>query len=78
MKKSKEEIFAQEIASSLGDPGSAELYHSFARTYPEHLLRTILAEVLSVPLMKIRKSRGALFTYLVHKYGQKNTNHRRD
>jgi hypothetical protein len=75
--KSKQELLAFEIARSLGDTRSSELYLSFAQTYPEHLLRAILAEVLSVPLVKIRKSRGALFTFLVRKYGDKNTyNHR--
>lgn len=75
--KSREELFAQEIAFTLGDRESLSLYRSFVEMYPEPLLRKALNEVMAVPDAQIRKSRGALFTFLIHKYGQKSIRHPR-
>jgi DNA replicative helicase MCM subunit Mcm2 (Cdc46/Mcm family) len=76
MNSPSDEILASELAEALDDRESLSLYVSYARTYPAPLLKRALAEALSVPVEKIRKSRGALFTYLVRKYANKNTNDR--
>lgn len=74
---SEEKPIAEELAFSLNDRESFQLYKSYAQTYPESLLRKILAEVLAVPIERIKKSRGALFTYLLKKYAHsKQYNHR--
>ena len=68
---------ARELAFSLNDPECLSLYESYTQTYPESLLRKILGEVLEVPAERIKKSRGALFTYLLKKYAHpKYNNHR--
>lgn len=68
----KENQFARELALSLNDLESLELYESYAHDYPESLLRTIFTDVMSVPEHKIKKSRAALFNFLVNKYAKRN------
>ncbi len=70
----EEKILAEELAISLNDQGSRQLYETFAAEYPEYLLRRILEEVLRVPAARIKKSRGALFTYLLRKYAASKSN----
>ncbi len=70
------ESLAREIAESLGDAESLSLYRMYTETVSEELLRRALSEALSVPEEKIKKSRGALFTYLVRKYVRRYGNHR--
>lgn len=60
---------AQEIASALNDMEALPCYVSFTQKYSETFLRKILLRVLSVPDHKIRRTRGALFTYLVQQNG---------
>lgn len=62
---------ANEIAETLNDRDALPLYLMFARKYQEAFLRKVLAKVMSIPESKIRKTRGALFTFLVN---QGNTN----
>ena len=71
-----EELLALEIANALGDEVNLSQYKQYAQKHPEPFLRQILQEVLAYPVAKIRKSRGALFSYLVFKYGRKH-NHSR-
>ena len=67
----KEEKLAREIASALDDLVSLPIYEKFTTKYSEQFLRKILQRVLSVPEKDIRKTRGALFTYLVNQnYGR--------
>ena len=61
---------ANEIAENLKDRGSIALFLTYASKYKEQFLREILAKVMSLDETKIRKSRGALFTYLVNQHGQ--------
>ena len=75
---SRSELFAEELALSLNDRASLQLYESFAQRYPESFLRRILNEVLEVPAERIKKSRGALFTYLLKKYANQSHNNNRD
>ena len=76
--KAKPNHFAHELAQELDDLKSLSLYESYVQNYPASFLRTILIEVLGVPAHMIRKSRAALFTYLVRKYGERANHHPRD
>lgn len=67
----REKLLALDLAEALGDPEGLLLYLSYVNKYPEGLLRRVLGEVLEIPPDKIKKSRGALFNYLVKKYTQK-------
>jgi hypothetical protein len=65
----KEEKLAREIADALGDIEALSIYEGFAHKYKEEFLRRILQRVLAVPEDQIRKTRGALFTYLIKQHG---------
>jgi hypothetical protein len=64
---------AHEIAEALNDEPSVPLYLHFTRKYKEEHLRKLLERVLSIPERKIKKTRGALFTYLVTYHENKHS-----
>jgi DNA-binding transcriptional MocR family regulator len=66
--QSKEELLAHDLAEALSDQGRFSIYLSYAKRYSEHFLRRILAETEMTPEKRIRKSRAALFNYLLHHY----------
>lgn len=73
MATSKEEKLAREIADVLNDTESLTVHIGFVEKYSEAFLRKTLQKVLSIPENQIRKTRGALFTYLVKQHGWRNT-----
>lgn len=64
------ELLAKELATGLGDMANLKYYQSVARKHPEWLLRNIFNRVRDIPESKIRKSKGALFNYLLQKHGK--------
>jgi hypothetical protein len=64
----QETRLANEIADQLNDHGSLHLFLNFSRKYREDYLRKILEKVMSIPDRQIKKTRGALFTFLVHQH----------
>lgn len=76
--KNQAELLALDLAKELDDPPGLPLYLSYAKKYPASLLRQALGVVKEIPSQKVKKSRGALFNYLVQKYAQKTRNHSRD
>ena len=63
---------AHEIADALKDHDSIPLHLQHVRKYKEAFLRKILAKVMSVDERKIKRSRAALYTFLINqssKYG---------
>jgi len=76
--KSRQELLASDLADALNDHQGLALYLSYARRFPEALLRKVLGEVKEIPSEKIRKSRGALFNHLVRKYAKEATKNHRD
>jgi len=69
----KEVNLAFELAEKLHDRNSIAQYLNMCRKYKPTFLKDVLTEVLRTPQKNIRKSRGALFTYLVKKYADKNS-----
>ncbi len=68
--ESHELTLANEIADTLNDRESLPLYLSFVRKYKDEHLRKILKRVMSIPDEQIKKTRGALFTFIVNnQYG---------
>ncbi len=65
---------ANEIAETLKDRDALPLFLAYTRKYQESHLRRILAKVMSIPEGSIRKSRGALFTFLINQHGSSNNN----
>lgn len=78
MYNEQEKKLANELAIALNDREALSLYLSFARKYREEFLRKILLRTLSVPEEKIRRTRGALFTYLIGQHGHDDTNYFRN
>ena len=68
--KPKEELLALDLADELNDRKNLSLYLHYARCYPESFLRRVLGEVKEIPIERIKKSKAALFTYLVKKYAK--------
>lgn len=64
----KEELLARDLAEGLNDKENLNFYLWASRKYPEGLLRKTYSQVKQVPEKKIRKSKGALFNYLIQKY----------
>ena len=71
----KEELLAKDLAEGLDDKANLGFYLSVSRRYPEDFLRKIYSQVKEIPLSKIKKSKGALFNYLVQKYEKRGKNH---
>ncbi len=78
MSQTKEDKLALEIAQALNDLDALACYQSFTKKYTEEFLKKVLMRVLSIPDDKIRRTRGALFTYLVSQNASANKNNSRD
>lgn len=76
--KTREELLALDIAKGLNDYDSLSIYLSYAKKYPESLLRKLLGEIKEVPEEKIRKGRAAFFNYLIKIYAKKTFKNYRD
>ncbi|MFA6130491.1 MAG: hypothetical protein WC731_05880 [Candidatus Omnitrophota bacterium] len=68
----KEELLARDLAEGLNDEANLGFYISVCRKYPEKLLREIYGRVKQFPEKKIKKSKGALFNYLIQNHDKKN------
>jgi hypothetical protein len=73
MPKDRVGQLALDLAQSLDDPKGLPLYVFYARKYPESFLRMTLGAVKEIPERKIKRSRSALFNYLVQQYAKKGT-----
>ena len=69
--RSRQELLALDLAEVLNDHKNLALYLFYSKKYPESFLRKVLGEVKEIPAEKIKKSKGALFNYLIKKYDKK-------
>ncbi len=70
----EEDILAREICQSFDDQENLALYQSYIRKYPREIIEKAFKEALKLPSKKIKKTRGALFTYLVKYYAEEKNN----
>ncbi|MBA4850482.1 hypothetical protein [Emticicia sp. BO119] len=70
--ETKEVRLAIEIAEKLNDLKSLAQFIGMCQKYKESFLKDILKKVVETPQHKIRKTRGALFTYLVRLHADKD------
>ena len=75
--KTRKELLASDLARGLNDSKSLPFYLSVVRQYPEPLLMKLLGEVREIPSEKIKKSRAALFNYLLKQYAKGNSKNNR-
>jgi hypothetical protein len=61
----KKEKLAREIAEALNDMDSLAMHRQFVEQYSEEFLRKNLHKALATSQKKIRKSRAALYVFLV-------------
>jgi hypothetical protein len=61
----QEILLAREIAEALEDESSLSYHLKQVRRFKEEFLRKHLAHVLSLPKEQIKKSRAALYVYLI-------------
>lgn len=64
---------ANEVAEKLNDVASINAYLRLCEKYKEEHIRRILDKVLSIPISQIRKTPGALFTFLVAQHDPRNS-----
>jgi len=76
--KTREELLALDLAKALNDRKGLSLYLSYSKKYPESFLRKVLGGVKEIPDRKIKKSRGALFNYLIQKYVKETSKNNRN
>lgn len=77
--RSEQDLLALQIAREFNDLKNLGLYLSYCREYPRDLIVDVYQAVKDTPSEKIRKTRGALFTYLVNHHAQESKalkNHR--
>ncbi len=55
------------LARALGDRGNREAFEAAIREHPDDAIRRALAGALAVPAERVKKSRTALFLYLLHR-----------
>jgi len=62
------ELLAYSIAETFNDKDQLKLYLTYCKKYPCHIIQRAFGEARNVPDARIRKSRAALFFYLVKQY----------
>lgn len=70
-KLTPQDEFANQLAEDFGEPEEVALFRAMFKRYSEALLRRAHAEVMSIPAERIRKSKAAIFFYLVRKFARK-------
>lgn len=61
---------ARKIAKSFKDDANYRFYLAYCQRYPMKIIWRAFIEVQHIPPDRIRKSKGALFNYLVQKYAK--------
>ena len=70
---SREDALAADLAAGLDDPEGLSSYRVYAGQYQEPLLRRFMSEARAVPRDKIKRSRAALFRYLLNQHVNNTT-----
>ena len=68
----RKDSFADIIAKELDDEENIGLYKNYCERYSHETIQKALEQTLSIPEEQIRKSRGALFNYLVQQFNKTN------
>jgi len=75
--QTREELLALDMAQTLNDLKSLPLYLKYAKSIPESRIRETLSWVKQVPDENIKRSRAALFNFIIKKHAKRAaSNHR--
>ncbi|HZS45645.1 MAG TPA: hypothetical protein VFC63_11115 [Blastocatellia bacterium] len=69
--KAKRELLAYTIAETFNDSDHLQLYLTYCKKYATHIIQRAYAEAHSIPQERIKKSRAAVFFYLIKQYAHK-------
>lgn len=67
----KQEYMAQLIARTFNDEGMLQLYRTYCRKYSLNIVERAFAEARTYPEERIKKSRAAIFFYLIKQYAHR-------
>lgn len=68
--RNSQDLLALDICQALDDSDNLPLYLSYVRKYSPKIIQRAFNAARELPANKIRKTRGALFTYLVKYYAE--------
>ena len=69
--QTEEDKLAVQIATEFSDLTHLPVYVAFCRRYPQEVIKKAFETTQKYPIEKIKKSKGALFIYLVKFYANK-------
>ena len=69
-KQEEQEALAIKIAEGLDDAINVEQYLEYCKKYPKKLIKKAFNHVSEIPDYKIKKSRGAYFSFLIKEYAK--------
>lgn len=64
-RRMRAELLVRDLAAGLDDPGHLSRYRRHVQRFPESLLRRLLSEARATPARQIKRSKAALFEYLL-------------
>ncbi len=76
--QNNQELLAHTISETFNDQEHLSLYLNCCKKYPLNILYRAYAEAKAVPPERVRKSRAAIFFYLIKRYSherKQNTGH---
>lgn len=68
--QNSQDLLALDICQALDDSDNLALYLSYVRRYSPKVIHQAFNAARKLPENKIKKTRGALFTYLVKHYAE--------
>lgn len=66
--REQSDALALEIAEAFQDEGHLAVYKVYCRNFPQNVVHRAFAEVRGLPEHRVRRSRLALFIYLIKAY----------
>ena len=76
--QTKSEYLAQMIAEAFNDQDKLSMYLVYCKKYPSHIIERAYADARAVPAEQIKKSRAAIFFFLVKTYAHQSPDHPRN
>ncbi len=64
---------AQAIAQGLGELESVSSFRTLLKRYPEDIIRKAYEDTLAIPQHRVRKTKGAIFIFLLKKYARQSS-----
>ena len=76
--QTKSEYLAQMIAEAFNDRDKLSMYLVYCKKYPSYIIERAYADARAVPAEQIKKSRAAIFFFLIKTYAHQSPDHPRN